>query len=106
MKLDLKIPELLPIHGQKIKIYYRGMKKTCNNCYEEGHLRKDCENEKNQWLTYVAKFMESNPKISQDLDGKWTRLLEDKIMKVQAEKPLTVACEFQRFHKNKKQKSE
>ena len=37
MKLDTNIPQLLPMAGRRVKIYYRGVKRLCTRCFEKHH---------------------------------------------------------------------
>lgn len=76
MKIHEHIPQFLPIDGRKVKIYYRGIIKTCTNCYETGHLRKDCENVQTSWTEHVANFIESSPEIDKKLFGKWVKIAQ------------------------------
>jgi hypothetical protein len=60
--------------GHKAKIYYRGIKKTCTNCYQSGHFRKDCHREKLDWIDYVSTFINSNEHIPEEMFGRWYQL--------------------------------
>jgi len=71
VKLSKPIPQYLPMYGRKIKIYYRGIDKQCTNCYNFGHIKKICVNQKVDWIEYVARFMASNDHIPDALFGKW-----------------------------------
>ena len=75
MKLAWKIPQFLPMMGRKIEVYHRGINLTCVNCYQEGHKRKDCPNERVQWLDYVSYFIENND-LRPELYGRWFQLTE------------------------------
>ena len=75
MKLSWKIPQFLPMMGRKVEIYYRGIEQTCVNCYQEGHMRKDCTNEKVHWLDYVSHFIETN-ELRPEIYGRWFQLTE------------------------------
>ena len=70
MRLNKEIPQLLPMCGRRIRVYYRGVQKLCSNCFGK-HPRKNCRSEKVPWIRYVLNFMESNPDIPQELYGKW-----------------------------------
>jgi hypothetical protein len=76
MSIHKPIPQFLPMDGKKVRIFYRGIPKLCSKCYGGGHLRKDCTNEKDDWLTYVDNHM-----IRWDLDesyyGKWCARIND-----------------------------
>ena len=59
IKMDLrtKPPQFLPISGEKIKIYYKGIVKRCVKCYDAGHLKRDCTSAKKDWMEYVSDLM-------------------------------------------------
>jgi len=51
------IPEILPIKGQRIKLYYPGIKTLCLKCFKSGHPKWECtQTFKTNWLEYVLKF--------------------------------------------------
>ena len=75
MKLTDSIPQLLPMDGRRIKVYYRGISKLCTSCFGK-HVRRDCKNEKVQWIDYVYNFVNNNMEISKDHYGKWIAILE------------------------------
>ena len=62
------------MHGKKIKIYHKGIKKLCLNCYEAGHFKKDCKEERKDWLDYVDAFMLAE-KLTDDYYGNWAKLV-------------------------------
>ena len=70
MKLAKDIPQFLPMHGRKIRIYFKNMNKLCTNCYGS-HSRRQCTNERVPWVTYVRDFMKNNPDITENYYGKW-----------------------------------
>jgi hypothetical protein len=57
MDLHTKPPQLLPISGKKIKIYYKGIAKRCVKCLETGHFKKDCTSARKDWMEYVSDLM-------------------------------------------------
>ena len=75
IKLANDIPQLLPMDGRRIKIYYRGIRKLCTSCFGK-HFRKDCNNEKVQWIDYVAQFVNDNPDFTKEQYGNWITILE------------------------------
>ena len=75
MRLNCNIPQLLPIGGRRIKIYYRNINKLCTSCFWH-HSRRDCKEEKVKWIDYVSNFVNSNPHIDPALYGKWLMILE------------------------------
>ena len=74
MKITSEIPQYLPMFGHKAKIYYRGIKKVCTNCYHEGHYRKDCQRNKLDWINYVSRFINRNEHIPEEMFGRWYQL--------------------------------
>ena len=74
MKLDMDIPQLLPMAGRRIKIYYRGIQKLCTNCFGK-HTRRVCQSIKVPWFEYVRKFRTDNHEIPDELYGKWIEIL-------------------------------
>ena len=76
VKLNKSIPQLIPMHGKKIKIYHKGIKKQCVNCYETGHFKKDCAKERKEWLDYVDGFMLASL-LPEEYYGNWIKLVED-----------------------------
>jgi hypothetical protein len=75
MRLNQNIPQLLPVDGRRIKIYYRNIIKLCTSCFGQ-HNRRDCKEKKVKWIDYVFDFIESNPQINPELYGKWAMILE------------------------------
>ena len=75
MKLARDIPQFLPMHGRKIRVYFKNMNKLCTNCYGS-HTRRQCTNEKVPWITYVRDFMKQNPDIPEDYNGKWWEVVD------------------------------
>lgn len=74
MRISKEIPQYLPMFGHKAKIYYRGIKKVCTNCYQGGHYRKDCERRKLDWIDYVSAFINCNEHIPEEMFGRWYQL--------------------------------
>jgi hypothetical protein len=83
MKLKREIPQLLPMCGKRIKVYYKGIDKLCTKCFGK-HPRRICKSEKVPWIDYVAKFVDSNVDIPSQAYGRWTEILK-KEKKVSAE---------------------
>ena len=75
MKLTNSIPELLPMDGRRIKVYYRGIQKLCTKCFGE-HMSRNCNEEKVKWLDYVDNFMQTHSEIQEDLYGNWNNIIE------------------------------
>ena len=75
MKLRKDIPQFLPMHGRKIRIYFKNMNKLCTNCYGS-HSRRQCTNERVPWVTYVRDFMKNNPEINEHYYGKWWDIVD------------------------------
>jgi len=82
------IPEVLPIKGQRIKIYYPGINVLCLKCYKAGHYKWDCPSQyKTNWLEFVYKFYKSD-KVSDEMLGSWVDTLNQYHPEFQQEKPL------------------
>jgi hypothetical protein len=75
MTIEQEIPQFLPIMGPKVPVYYRGITKLCINCYQPGHIKKNCKNPTVGWIDYVQKFKEEND-FSDDLYGNWIKILD------------------------------
>ena len=76
MKLTKDIPQFLPMHGRKIRVYFKNMNKLCTNCYG-CHSRRQCTNERTPWVVYVRDFMKSNPDITENYYGKWWEVVDN-----------------------------
>jgi hypothetical protein len=72
--LKKHIPEFLPIHGQKCLVSYPGIPRLCNRCYGIGHMRRECNNIKRDWIEYVKDFVDGGIKI--DYIGSWLKAIE------------------------------
>jgi hypothetical protein len=70
IKLDKNIPQLLPIMGKRVRVYYPGIQKLCPNCFGP-HPKHVCQSRKVQWRVYVSNFISANPGIPRILFGKW-----------------------------------
>jgi hypothetical protein len=75
MKLERDMPQFMPMHGKRVRLYYRGITKRCTNCFQQ-HQRKFCKNEKVPWSDYVARFAELFPEIPHDMYGKWKTMIK------------------------------
>jgi hypothetical protein len=69
LKLKTHINEYLPMYGQKAQVFYPGIPRVCNRCYVPGHLRRDCQNIKKDWLAYVVELLDGG--LDPELIGKW-----------------------------------
>ena len=75
MKLDREIPQLLPMDGKRVKIFYRGIEKLCTNCFRQ-HNRAQCKDQKVPWIAYVEDFMKANGNIPKGYYGSWSHKVE------------------------------
>ena len=66
IKLKKDIPQMVPIHGKRIKIYYKGIQKLCTNCFGP-HPKTVCKSPKMPWPEYVSRFISINHQIPADL---------------------------------------
>jgi len=69
------IPEFLPIAGRKLQVGYPGIPKACNNCYQLGHMKRNCKNKKKEWLERVGDLRQSG-EFEDELFGGWIALLD------------------------------
>ena len=76
MALDKPIPQLLPMGGKRIKVYYRGISKLCGKCFRQGHKRELCQRNKRDWMDYVDEFM-LNHNFDEDMYGSWIKRIAD-----------------------------
>ena len=68
MRLRKDIPQLIPMWGKRIRVYYRGVQKLCSNCFGP-HPRKNCRSERVTWVAYCLRCMESQKDIPEELYG-------------------------------------
>ena len=66
IRLEKDIPQLIPIHGKRIKINYPGVSRLCTKCFGK-HQKNVCQSRKLSWPEYINKFMSTNPEIGVDL---------------------------------------
>ena len=76
MEIKNPIPQFLPIDGKRIKIYHKGIKKWCTNCFKATHLRLACTSQRIEWLEYVDRFMVNNI-FNNSYYGKWLERVDD-----------------------------
>jgi hypothetical protein len=53
VRLSYLIPEFLPIHGKRARIYYHGIQPFCVLCYSPGHLKSECNGSPITWTEYI-----------------------------------------------------
>ena len=75
MKLNKAIPQLVPIGGKRLKIYYRNIQKLCTKCFGE-HFTRNCTNTKVPWVAYVENFISKNKDFDKELFGNWNQVVE------------------------------
>ncbi len=56
--------------GKKIRVFYHGMPRQCNGCYQLGHMKWECTNDKLNWKAYVLQMRDSG-KYEKHLFGSW-----------------------------------
>ena len=75
MRLEKNIPQLLPMHGRRIKMYHAGIQKLCTHCFGP-HRKQNCTvDEKVPWINYVRDFIEVNDDIPVEFFGRWPELV-------------------------------
>ena len=75
--LQKHIPEYLPVAGRKVQISYPGIPRACNNCYQLGHMRRNCKASKREWIERVAE-MRSTGEFEDELFGGWIAILDQR----------------------------
>jgi len=76
MLIKKPIPQFLPMDGKRIKVYHRGIKRICQNCFCSGHYRVNCSQERVDWMDYVDYFiLESG--FDEEMFGKWVQRVND-----------------------------
>jgi hypothetical protein len=73
VKLERKIPELVPIMGKRVKFFYPGIQRLCTNCFGN-HPKRVCRSQKVPWSKYVSDFITSNPQVPRHILGRWAEL--------------------------------
>lgn len=68
--LKQHIDEYLPMYGQKVQVFYPGIPRQCNRCYLIGHLRRDCNNKKRDWVAHIVGLIEDGG-LKKELVGSW-----------------------------------
>ena len=75
MRLEKNIPQLLPMHGRRIKMYHSGIQKLCTHCFGP-HKKQHCTVEvKVPWINYVKEFIEENDDVPVEFFGRWPELV-------------------------------
>ena len=69
------IPEFLPIAGRKVQVSYPGIPKACNNCFQIGHLKRNCKAKKRNWLERVDELRKSG-EFEDPMFGGWIAILD------------------------------
>jgi len=75
MRLSKQIPSFLPMYGKKIRVAYRGMTTVCSNCFDVGHMRIGCENQRASYLDYVTMLINTE-RFEKELFGNWATRAE------------------------------
>jgi hypothetical protein len=69
------IPEFLPIAGRKVQVSYPGIPKSCNNCFQTGHLKRNCKSKKRDWLKRVEEIRRTEG-FDDSMFGGWIAILD------------------------------
>jgi hypothetical protein len=72
--LKKHVPEFLPIAGRKVLVHYPGIPRGCNNCYQLGHLKRNCRSKKIDWIDRVAELLNSG-EFEEELFEGWIPIL-------------------------------
>lgn len=73
--LNKHVPEFLPIAGRKVQVSYPGIPKACNNCFQPGHMKRNCKSKKVDWLDRVAE-LRRGAEFDDAMFGGWIAILE------------------------------
>jgi len=73
VKLRKPIPQFLPMFGYKVRVFYKDITRVCTNCYQAGHLKRECQNQSKSWLHHVVDFITDNEHIEENDFGYWMR---------------------------------
>jgi hypothetical protein len=65
MKLEREMPNLIPMYGKKIRIYYKGIKKVCKSCL--AYYKESCKSMRKDWFHYVDDFIKENGRIPRNM---------------------------------------
>ena len=77
MKLEHKMPQLIPMNGRRVKIYHKGIDKLCTRCFG-GHRKSECKSEKKvDWIDYVRNYMVQHDYVPKELFGRWNELVDN-----------------------------
>jgi hypothetical protein len=63
VKLLKRVPNILPMFGQKVIIKYDGYSKICKSCYQ---YQREADCVKMPWQEFVVQFKDENPGMPQD----------------------------------------
>jgi hypothetical protein len=103
MNLIKPIPQLIPMCGKKIKIYHKGIKKQCMKCFGTGHFKRDCVEERKEWLDYVYCFM-LEAKLPDEYYGNWSKWVVDWRLKNQEKHNANKNCQTERDEGQEREK--
>jgi len=77
MKLQKHIPTVvLPAYGKKLNVRYKGQPIMCSKCMTQGHIRKECTSNANNWMGFVKMFVDSGA-FHPTMFGTWYEYLQD-----------------------------
>jgi hypothetical protein len=62
--LSQRLPNWLPMFGQKIKLTYNGISKACDRCFRLHNSELNCA--KMSWEQYTVQFKTDNPEINEE----------------------------------------
>ena len=88
------MPQLIPMHGKRIRLYYRGIIKRCTNCFG-AHQRKNCKEEKVPWIKYIEQFITNYPEIPKESYGRWANKIDvDRMVRPEQESQSLTSVEI------------
>jgi hypothetical protein len=87
IKLNRDMPQLIPMHGKRIRLFYRGIIKRCTNCFG-AHQRKNCKEEKVPWIKYFEQFITNFPELPREFYGRWANMIDGMSLGVDGNKTI------------------
>ncbi len=75
IKLTKDLPQLVPLMGKRVNLYYRGIQNLCPNCFGP-QPKKVCHSQKVPWISYVSSLIAREKDIPVECYGKWMDILK------------------------------
>ena len=76
MLIKKPLTQFLPMDGKRIKIYHKGIKRMCENCFGSGFYRAACSRAKVDWMAYLDFFLIESG-FEEGMFGRWIHRVND-----------------------------